>query len=66
MLHLLGPRPPQWARLSLGGESVGRLYAVIRPFGFLILLVLVMSPILGGILRPIQNAVIRLIFRGIA
>ena len=52
--------------LSLGGESVGRLYAVIRPFGFLILLVLVMSPILGGILRPIQNAVIRLIFRGIA
>ena len=52
--------------LSLGGESVGRLYAVIRPFGFLILLVLVMSPILGGILRPIQNAVVRLIFRGVA
>jgi Zn-dependent protease len=52
--------------LSIGGESVARLYAVIRPFGFLILLVLVMSPILGGILRPIQNAVIRLIFRGVA
>jgi Zn-dependent protease len=52
--------------LSLGGEPVGRLYAVIRPFGFIILLLLVMSPILGGILRPIQGAVIQLIFRGMA
>jgi Zn-dependent protease len=52
--------------LSLGGEAVGRVYAVIRPFGFIILLLLVMSPILGGILRPIQGAVIHLIFRGLA
>ena len=52
--------------LSLGGPAVGRFYAVIRPFGFVILLLLVMSPILGNILRPIQAAVIQLIFRGVA
>ena len=48
--------------LSLGGAPVGRFFAVIRPFGFVILILLVMSPILSNILRPIQNAVVRLIF----
>ncbi len=32
--------------LSLGGAPIGRFFAVIRPFGFVILLLLVMSPIL--------------------
>jgi Zn-dependent protease len=52
--------------LSLGGAPIGRFFAVIRPFGFVILILLVMSPILSNILRPIQNAVIGLIFPGAA
>lgn len=48
--------------LSLGGPSVARLFAVIRPFGFLILILLITTPVLGNLLRPIQNAVVRLIF----
>jgi Zn-dependent protease len=51
--------------LSLGGEPIGRFYAVIRPFGFIILLLLVMSPILGRVLLPIQNSVANLIFSGV-
>lgn len=48
--------------LSLGGEAVGRFFAVIRPFGFLILILLISSPVLGNIFRPIQGAVVRMIF----
>jgi len=50
--------------LSVGGPSVARVFEVIRPFGFIILLLLVMSPILGRILMPIQSTVVRLIFAG--
>jgi Zn-dependent protease len=48
--------------LSLGGAPVARVFAVIRPFGFLILILLVATPVLGNIFRPIQGAVLRLIF----
>ena len=48
--------------LSLGGPAVARVFEVIRPFGFLILILLITSPILGNLFRPIQNAVVRLIF----
>lgn len=48
--------------LSLGGPSVARLFAVIRPFGFLILILLITTPVLGNLFRPIQGAVVRLIF----
>jgi Zn-dependent protease len=48
--------------LSLGGPPVARVFEVIRPFGFLILILLITSPILGNLFRPIQNAVVRLIF----
>jgi Zn-dependent protease len=51
--------------LSVGGASVARVFEVIRPFGFLLLLLLVMSPILGRVLLPIQNTVVRLIFSGL-
>jgi Zn-dependent protease len=50
--------------LSLGGAPVARLFAVIRPFGFVILILLLTTPILGNLFRPVQNAVIRLIFGG--
>ena len=39
-----------------------RAFAVIRPFGFLILLLLIATPVLGNIFRPIQGIVLRLIF----
>jgi Zn-dependent protease len=48
--------------LSLGGPAVARAFAVIRPFGFLILLLLIATPMLGNIFRPIQGIVLRLIF----
>ena len=51
--------------LSVGGASVARVFEVIRPFGFLLLLLLVMSPILGRVLMPIQSTVVRLIFSGL-
>ncbi len=48
--------------LSLGGAPVARVFAVIRPFGFLILILLIATPVLGNIFRPIQGVVLRLIF----
>lgn len=48
--------------LSLGGAPVARLFQVIRPFGFLILILLLTTPVLGNLFRPVQNAVVRMIF----
>ncbi len=48
--------------LSIGGPAVARVFAVIRPFGFLILLLLIATPVLGNLFRPIQGIVLRLIF----
>ena len=49
--------------VSLVGAPAVRLYATIAPFGFLILILLIATPVLGNIFRPIQNFVIyRLIF----
>ncbi len=48
--------------LSLGGPPVARLFQVIRPFGFLILILMLTTPVLGNLFRPVQNAVVRLIF----
>jgi len=49
--------------VSLVGAPAARLYATLAPFGFLILILLIATPVLGNIFRPIQNFVIyRLIF----
>ena len=48
--------------LSLAGPAVQRIYAVIAPFGFVILILLISTPLLGGLFRPIQHIVVRLIF----
>jgi Zn-dependent protease len=40
------------------------LYATIAPLGFLILILLISTPVLGKIFRPIQTAVVRLVFGG--
>jgi Zn-dependent protease len=48
--------------LSLVGEPAARLYAKIAPFGFLILILLIATPVLGKLFRPVQAVVLRLIF----
>ncbi len=47
---------------SLAGPGIERVYAAIRPFGFFILILLISTPILGKIFRPIQGVVLWLIF----
>jgi Zn-dependent protease len=51
--------------VSLVGAPAARLYATIAPFGFLILILLIATPVLGNLFRPIQVAVLRLIFGGL-
>jgi Zn-dependent protease len=48
--------------LSVGGPAVGRVFETIRPFGFLILILLIATPVLGNIFRPLQVLTDRLIF----
>jgi Zn-dependent protease len=50
--------------LSIGGSAVARAFIAIRPFGFLILILLISTPVLGNIFRPIQHVVLRLVFGG--
>ncbi len=47
---------------SVIGPAAQRLFATIAPFGLLILILLISTPILGGLFRPFQNLVGRLIF----
>ena len=44
------------------GEPAQRLFATIAPFGFIILILLISTPILGGLFRPFQSLVLRSIF----
>ena len=44
--------------LSLGGPAVARVFVTIRPFGFLILLLLIQTPFLGWVFRPFQYGVL--------
>ncbi len=50
--------------VSLVGAPAARLYATIAPFGFLILILLIATPVLRTIFQPIQLVVFRLIFGG--
>jgi Zn-dependent protease len=52
--------------VSLVGAPAARLYAAIAPFGFLILILLIATPVLGNIFRPVQNFVIYRMIFGIA
>ena len=52
--------------LSIGGPAVERVFQTIRPFGFVILILLIMTPVLSNIFRPIQILIDRLIFRGLS
>jgi Zn-dependent protease len=51
--------------LSLGGPPVARIFEVIRPFGFVILILLLTTPFLGKLFQPVQVAIYRLIFYGV-
>ena len=52
--------------MSVFGGSVERLYATIRPFGFIILILLLYSGFLSRVLRPVFSVLQVLIFRGIS
>lgn len=52
--------------MSVFGDSVARLYATIRPFGFIILILLLYSGFLSRVLRPVFTVLQVLIFRGIS
>ena len=52
--------------MSVFGGSVARLYATIRPFGFIILILLLYSGFLSRVLRPVFSVLQVLIFRGIS
>ena len=59
------PIPPldgSGVALSLIGAPAARLYAVIAPFGFLILILLISTRILRVIFAPFQSLVLRLVF----
>jgi Zn-dependent protease len=63
------PIPPldgSGVAMSVFGGSVARVYATIRPFGFLILILLLYSGFLSRVLRPVLSAVYSLVFRGIS
>jgi Zn-dependent protease len=52
--------------MSVFGGSVARLYATIRPFGFIILILLLYSGFLSRVLRPVLEVVSAIVFGGIA
>jgi Zn-dependent protease len=52
--------------MSVFGSPVARLYATIRPFGFLLLILLLYSGFLSRVFRPVLSAVYSLVFRGIS
>ncbi len=47
---------------SVIGPPAQRLFATIAPFGFVILILLISTPILRGIFRPFQNLVLWSVF----
>ena len=51
--------------VSVVGAPAVRLYSVIAPFGFLILILLIGTPFLRTIFKPFQQLVFRLIFGGL-
>jgi Zn-dependent protease len=48
--------------LSIGGPGVGRVIQTLRPFGFLLLLLLISTPFLGWLFRPFYFLVRKLVF----
>jgi len=50
--------------VSVVGDPAARLYAIIAPFGFLILILLISTRILRVIFAPFQYLVLRLVFGG--
>lgn len=51
--------------MSVFGGSVVRVYSLIAPFGFLILILLLSTGFLSRLLAPAQRAVISIVFSGV-
>ncbi len=52
--------------MSVFGGPVARLYATIRPFGFIILILLLYSGFLSRVLRPVFSVLQAIIFGGLS
>ena len=48
--------------VSVAGPALARVYATIAPFGFIILLLLISTPILGSLFSPFYRLLVRLVF----
>ena len=59
------PIPPldgSGVAVSVLGAPAARVYATIAPFGFLLLILLIMTPFLSWVFRPFQIAIFRTVF----
>lgn len=52
--------------VSVVGAPAARVYQTIAPFGFLILIMLLATPVLGWIIGPFRYAVYYVVFRGLS
>lgn len=48
--------------VSVAGPPLAQVYAKIAPFGFLILILLISTPILGALFSPFYRLLVRLVF----
>jgi hypothetical protein len=44
---------------------VARVYATVAPFGFILLILLLTTGVLGRLLSPVQGLIIQVVFGGI-
>jgi Zn-dependent protease len=61
------PIPPldgSGVAISLLGAPAARLYTTIAPFGFLILMLLLLTPVLSWLFLPFRRVILQLVFGG--
>jgi Zn-dependent protease len=51
--------------VSVFGGAIARTYAALAPFGFILLILLLSTGVLGRLLRPVQIAILNVIFAGL-
>jgi Zn-dependent protease len=51
--------------VSVFSGGVARAYAAIAPFGFILLILLLTTGVLGRLIRPVQDVILRVVFGGI-
>jgi Zn-dependent protease len=51
--------------VSVFGEGVAKVYATVAPFGFILLILLLTTGVLGRLLRPVQSLIVQVVFGGV-